>query len=70
MASADLDEIGGGPALGRVGFRIAATRLADEARNEDWQAIDERARRWQPLRLAWLFPLEKPYTRHGRISLR
>ena len=38
-ASADFVGIGGGPALGRVGFSIAATRLANEARNQDLQLL-------------------------------
>jgi hypothetical protein len=49
-ATADFVEIGGGPALWRVDFSIAATRLVNEARDRDSQAIDGRARRWQPLR--------------------
>jgi hypothetical protein len=48
--SVDFLEIGGGPALGRVGFSIAAARLVNEARDQGWQAIDGRARRWQLLR--------------------
>jgi membrane protein len=51
----DVDErdwrwITPGTVVGIFFLAIAATRLVNEACDQDWQAIDGRARRWQPLR--------------------